>query len=113
MTLVMDTALTRPWVNSEDQRSSIELEEKLKYQPKPIGSCTSSSGISPSAELIQKFIDIMNIEYVQWQEATSLITTPDDVEKEIVVLLPPIKSMKAKLHIKNINRPGPLIHLED
>ena len=110
---VTEIAITNPWISPEVKRSSIELENGQFLARLPVENpFRVSSGISSSAKLVQAFINIMLTERNRWQE-TLVSTTPNDVEKDIVVFLPPKKSRVVKLHIQNVYRPDPLISLEE
>ena len=109
---VMDMALTKHWAVLDTKRTSIKLENDQFYTSLPIERPSRlSSGISSSAELVQEFLNIMFAQRNRWQEAL-ILTPPNDVEKDIVVFLPPKKSRVVKLYIQNVYRPGPLISLE-
>jgi hypothetical protein len=109
----MDMALTKPLAVLDTKRSSIKLENDQFCASLPIERPSRvSSGISSSAELVQEFFNIMFAQRNRWQE-TLILTPPNDVEKDIVVFLPPKKSRVVKLHIQNVYRPDPLIFLEE
>jgi hypothetical protein len=101
----------KTWTTSGSQFSTVKLIGNRNYITSWAGPDVTS-GVSASAKLIQEFINVMNAERTRWQESM-LLNTPNNIEKEVIVFLPPQQSKTVKLHIKKINYPNPLISLED
>ncbi len=79
---------------------------KIRFNP-----LLRCSGVSKAAKDIEEAELGMLLDYERWQASQQ---TPElDVERESVVLMPPIKSRTVRLHIREVKRGNPLVYLED
>lgn len=90
-------------------QSRLATEEQVIYANKP-PAFSVSSGISVSANKVQRQVENLAVELHGW--STTHETKPVDVEYEVATLMPP-KQQVVTVQVQNQGRANPLICLDD
>ena len=110
-----------PWLMPETSGSSIRLSRSLPgHLPltltvvEPQGSLPglwNSTGVSTGAEAMERSVRQLWVEFRQRLATYSPIRV--DIEREVIVLLPPKRQRTVTVHVHHAGRAKPLINLDD